>query len=352
MGSRRFLPSRALPSFTRTGNRLASSYSIEHSRKMNCDSPNFGNLPNVLQLVAKLGPNQQALRVARLGIPAAHVGLRGGKACIKNTNIAFDDLPCSADGSITYWLSRLGAGGATFSGYAEDAVLLSLGDLTIAIDKPDAAGIAWEIFCGASYEFSMPCEEAIVIDVGMNLGFTSLAFLREPWCKHVYGFEPSEKTFSRAQRNFALNPRFARRCTSMNFGLGADNEKVLLHAADGRSGNATIALADVSSQTFDDTSEEVEIRRADVELEAVYSQIDPDIPVVLKMDCEGAESQIFSVLSDDLISRLKVILLEWHSRKILQEIQDRLSKNGFVSFVDEPAADVGILRAINVTRAS
>jgi FkbM family methyltransferase len=309
-------------------------------------------MPNFLQLLPITGLTPLWHKLVQSRIPAAHLEQRNGIVYVRDTDVQIDNIVEWASSEATYWISRLGKSGAKLREQKTHSFTMAIGETVVMVDGPDAAFIAWEVLCGSVYKTTLPWNKAIVIDVGMNLGFASLAFLRESWCQHVYGFEPSEKTFLRARKNLSLNPKYSARCTMMNFGLGAETSRLVLHAAKGQSGNATMVPQVVRSQVSDNVREEVEIRRADKVLEDLYARIGPDTPIVLKMDCEGAESLIFAVLSDELIRRPDVVLLEWHSANILKEVLNRLASNGFVSFIEDPTAEVGILRAVKVEYAT
>ncbi len=64
--------------------------------------------------------------------------------------------------------------------------------------------------------------EAIVLDVGANIGSMSLAFGRRfPECT-VYAFEPTDFAFRKLERNLELNPELARRIHPIQAFLARD----------------------------------------------------------------------------------------------------------------------------------
>ena len=60
------------------------------------------------------------------------------------------------------------------------------------------------------------------------------------------------------------------------------------------------------------TRVDAEIRRADVEVEALL-RLHPEATLVLKMDVEGAEYEIIDCLREArLLDRVGVLMMEWH----------------------------------------
>lgn len=58
----------------------------------------------------------------------------------------------------------------------------------------------------------------------------------------------------------------------------------------------------------------------------------PDKPLVLKMDCEGAEYEVFATSGDDTIKQFKLIIMEFHNGPDI--LVKRLQDLGFSCDVD------------------
>jgi FkbM family methyltransferase len=55
--------------------------------------------------------------------------------------------------------------------------------------------------------------EAIILDVGANIGVMSLSFAQQARAGHVYAFEPTAYAYQKLLRNLSLNPALAERIT-------------------------------------------------------------------------------------------------------------------------------------------
>ena len=58
-------------------------------------------------------------------------------------------------------------------------------------------------------------KDAIVFDVGANVGSMSLRFAQGASEGHVYAFEPTDYAFKKLQRNLSLNPKLAERISAV-----------------------------------------------------------------------------------------------------------------------------------------
>lgn len=136
---------------------------------------------------------------------------------------------------------------------------------------------------------------ALVFDVGMHVGYASLYFARNPQVK-VIGFEPFRQTFQRAQANFSLNPDLQGRIDVRNYGLAGRN--MMAHAAYcyGKNRQANI---------YEAGDEVVEVRDAS-EIFRKAREAHQGREIILKMDCQGAEYEIFDSMESS--GELKHIL--------------------------------------------
>jgi FkbM family methyltransferase len=89
----------------------------------------------------------------------------------------------------------------------------------------------------------------------------------------------------------------------------------------------------------------VEMRDAETELQSVLARTDKNERIILKVDCEGSEREIFQRLSADTLSRIDMILLEWHHPDILSEVRQKLQNLNFQLLVRKTEKDEGLLYA-------
>jgi len=160
-------------------------------------------------------------------------------------------------------------------------------------------GVAYEIFVMDYYNPStyLPSGQVkLVVDFGVNVGFSTLYFLqRFPDC-YVIGLEPHPGHFEQAQRNLELNDATGRvelrRCAA-----GSRSRRMQL--LDRGSSSSLIENA---------TGDELSIEVVDIFPLLLGKKID-----VLKMDIEGGE---YEILADARFGELNItaIIMEWHAR--------------------------------------
>ena len=89
-----------------------------------------------------------------------------------------------------------------------DGVLLEVGGVKLKLQNWEELFIATEIFAEGIYNLRLQSPFAL-LDIGMNVGTTSLFFAGNPACQAFYGFEPFPKTVEKARVNLSLNPDLA-----------------------------------------------------------------------------------------------------------------------------------------------
>jgi len=204
---------------------------------------------------------------------------------------------------------------------------LSTNDLIYIIDNiklrvttAEEIYILHEVFFEGCYRISVK-EKFNVIDIGMNVGYTSLFFASNPHVMKIYGYEPFKPTFMDAQKNILLNPQLSAKIAPFNFGLGNEFEKRILHFSSNLKGKNSM---------YNDAmgNEEIELRKAREIIGYVISR-NPTESYFIKMDCEGAEFEIFENLQQGNIpDQIFGFIIEWH-QKSPQPIIDILISNNF-----------------------
>lgn len=111
----------------------------------------------------------------------------------------------------------LGRGGARLV-TKKGSVMLDTGAVRIFLQDWQELFIAHEVFFSGVYNVSVN-RPFRVIDVGMNVGTTSLFFASNPLCSKIDAFELFPKTVKRAAGNFDLNPGLAHKINVVAAGL-------------------------------------------------------------------------------------------------------------------------------------
>src|SRR5258708_3268233 len=287
-----------------------------------------------------------ALEAWRRGIPWLHLARQGKTVVMKGTKIPLGELPRPLPEGISLFVGLLSPFGFSLrlsDNQGKKAILLDTGEVRLWLDGADVTGMAQEVFGEQEYGVSIS-RGSLLIGIGMNVATTALYFAKEPSVKRVVGFEPSRSAIERAERNFAVNLEIAKKIEVRPYALGNANGKAYLQIVPGRSGSSSITERD-GLQAGDLHLIPIEVRDADVELRSLLAETAEDQQVILKVDCEGSEREVFRSLTVDTLLRIDVILLEWHQPEILAEISQKLEELAFRLLVRRIEKSRGMLYA-------
>ncbi len=177
-----------------------------------------------------------------------------------------------------------------------------------------------ENFFNNDYRFASSSKPITVIDIGANIGDSSIYFAsRSPKAK-IVAIEPSKETFKQLQENIMLN-NFSKQIMPLNLAVYKKKTKIKLFNP-GPSGQRSLyqkrgtkKFELVSTITMKEIFQKYKIKRCDF----------------LKLDCEGAEYDILTAIPETLFPQIRQIALECHPVKDHnpQELQKFLEKQGF-----------------------
>lgn len=174
-----------------------------------------------------------------------------------------------------------------------------------------------------------------VIDIGANTGlFAILAAQIVGPSGKVFAFEPARGTYARLKRNIELNG--FNNITAINAAIGAATGEAELHLADRSSLASLYKEVDGSARTRQGF-EPAETVRVET-LASVMSRFCLDEVKLLKLDCEGAEYDIFGTLEPTVAGKIKQISMEVHQIPEHQttEIPQMLKALGFTTSNTSP----------------
>ncbi len=227
----------------------------------------------------------------------------------------------------------------------EDCLRFISHGLTIEASERDDLNFAGEVLEHRVYNV-ITNADACVIDIGMNVGLTSLSFARKPYVREVHAYEPFASTFSRARRNLAANPAIREKIAIHNVGLSdhGGDETVYVPATRDSGSRATISVAGGEPITL-------RLRDAGAELAPIIARARSRArQIIVKMDCEGSEFAIFDSLRRvDLLRRIDVFLVEWHAMfagKTAEDLIAPLVAAGFTVIDLSPDEGNGFFYAI------
>lgn len=207
-----------------------------------------------------------------------------------------------------------------------------------APDEVSSWGIAYEV-AGGEYSFPgfEPRPGDRVIDVGANIGIYALWAARRG--AKVIAYEPMPATFAHLSSN--TRKHTVEPVQAAVVGTAETGGKVRLYLHEERSTRHSLLGREV------ETGEQLE-RHVDVSAVTIDEVLADDCDL-LKVDCEGAEFEIFQQVEDSSLRRTARIVLEFH-RAIGNPalLLDRLGGSGFLAEVvtgTDPTQQAGVIVA-------
>lgn len=199
------------------------------------------------------------------------------------------------------------------------------------------------VLCKEDYLFYSK-EDFVMVDIGLNIGLTSLSMARMDNIVKIYAYEPFSSTFRQAEVNMKRNSHLAKKINIFCYGLGDSDKKIIMNYNPELPGSMS-SVKERFEENENTKKEEIIIKKS--------SRIFKDIiknnkyPIFLKMDCEGAEEEIlFDLYRANLLKEIKVMVLEWHF-KYPEKIISILKKNDFIIFNENVLdSELGMIRAV------
>lgn len=227
----------------------------------------------------------------------------------------------------------------------DNGFLVSFLELNIYVETTEEFFILNEIFIEEDYNFSTS-SKSVVIDIGTNVGIASLFFSLIPSVDKIYAFEPVTETYNQAKLNFSLNKTKSKVVEFNNFGVGKNKREETFVFDTNFKGNTGVRGA--LSKSYSNNSNTKEINVKIEEATSVFEKIikeNLEANIVVKMDCEGAEYEIFeNIVATNFIKKVDVFMLEWHD-KGAEKIEKELRSNGFNCFSRVLAPNAGMIYA-------
>src|SRR2546425_1985199 len=158
---------------------------------------------------------------------------------------------------------------------------------------------------GTKAEYYVPSalRPKIILDIGSNIGASIIYFHRQFPDASIFGFEPHPDSFRILHENVA----HLRGVTIFNYGLGATDQRIAVRA-DKVNFGAFATRGRFKDRGHPAANVECEVRRLDEVLREIgISQVD-----LIKIDCEGAEADVFSTVPDEILNHCQWIVGELH----------------------------------------
>jgi FkbM family methyltransferase len=180
------------------------------------------------------------------------------------------------------------------------------------------------IFMKKIYD-SLPVEGRTVIDVGANMGDSSIYFALRG-AKKVIGIEPFVKIYEIAKKNIELN-NLCEKVTMVLAGCAASSGHIIIDPE---------YQSNISSRLVDyfEYGEKIPL----LTLEDILNEIKiSSQEVILKMDCEGCEYDAILYSANETLRRFSHIQIEYHHG--YKSLKEKLENCGFHVLVTRPIAD-------------
>lgn len=224
---------------------------------------------------------------------------------------------------------------------------VSFGDLFFYVNTREEAFILKELLKDNDYDFTIS-DDVVVVDIGMNVGFTSLFFSKKENVKQIYSFEPVLETYEFAMKNLELNSETGNKILAHNFGLGNNNyetEFIFSNEYKGSVGVRGLKSWNIRNAT-DKKLVKVAIKDASEVLKPIFES-HSEVFFVCKLDCEGAEYEILkNIEKSGVIKKSNLFIIEYHDEGY-NSITEILSRNNFVVVIKKTAIHLGIIYAFN-----
>jgi FkbM family methyltransferase len=234
-----------------------------------------------------------------------------------------------------------------------DAVI-HVGGIEVLVDTYEEIGVVWELYVNGTYNYIAASDSPTVVwDIGMNIGVASLLLASRPDVQAVFSYEPFRQTYQKALTNFARNPKVQGKIHPFNYGVAAEAKSLTVsysyqwkaHAGAQEFSDSMKALIERSGEKI--VQEEIQLCSALEVLSQIQSEF-PDSDIIAKIDCEGAEYEIFELLeANNLLRCFKVVMLEWHVHGP-EKLADALIRAGFSLFHFPLTTEAGMLYGVRL----
>ena len=161
-------------------------------------------------------------------------------------------------------------------------------------------------------------ENSTVIDIGGQMGVFSVFAASKDKNVKVYTYEPFEENYKMLKKNISLN-NLQNKITPIKLGVS------------GKKGKREFILCDENTggHGFYCTDGDKKIEINTITLKDVFEQNKIEKCDYLKMDCEGAEYEIFYNTPKKYLDKIKSISMEYHKNGDVNELKRFLEKDGF-----------------------
>ena len=219
-------------------------------------------------------------------------------------------------------------------------------DNILFVTTPNYPYIVREIFCNHNYFINpqyLKHKDYSIFDIGMNRGYATPYFANQTWCKEVYGFEIEKDVFEIAKKNISLNIDLKDKISIFDFGLGKEDGFFKTYYLPNRDGINTVSKEFLINYAPEESEHIIEKENIIKKTSAIFKDLVEKNSVnhiILKIDVEGAEYEIFDDLVTDypqFFNNVDLIIGEAHLG--LEPIVSKLTPLGFIEISNKSSND-------------
>lgn len=160
---------------------------------------------------------------------------------------------------------------------------------------------------GPKREYHPPkdLEPEIILDIGANIGISSILLADQYPNAKIYAFEPVESNFRILEKNIRMYPNIR----IFPYALGAADKEQEIYLSDDESNLGGFSFHDKGVRKY--LTEKVRMR----EINSALGELDATEIDLIKVDTEGCEYEILCALSPKLLQSVSWIIGELHGQK-------------------------------------
>lgn len=241
--------------------------------------------------------------------------------------VVFKDLPntlffekCTA---VPILLASLIDNGWRILKINKNEVVLGLGELVkfnLSLDKKDGWHELYEVFIKKVYGTDF--RDKRILDIGMNIADSSIYFAVNG-AKTIIGVEPIPTTYEKAIMNISAS-KMESIISPINRAVTCKGgEQIELIISESASAFSTVDTKYNNISQY--ATNKIKIKT--ITLESLIDQYFSEGIDLLKIDCEGCEYDVFLNEDDNIISKPKSIIMEFHNYPDL--IENKLKSLGY-----------------------
>lgn len=309
----------------------------------------------MLRNLCYVGSYDAASKMAECCVHPAEVGYTSATRVYRVADLGINLGPAHHGLLAGLWHARvLQRAGVQFANVGNE-IIAQTPFFRVPVENEDELFILREVVADGIYNLIPSAPGAVVLDIGMNVGFTSLQFAAQPRVAAVWAYEPVAATYDRALGNLERNPELAVKIKAHNYGLCDTAGEMTFHYSPGWRG---VAGVDGPSAEFRRTHRIEDLSRVTVTVRSasdVVSELRSEHPaaeLIVKTDCEGCEYRIVAAMQrEGLLHQVDVFLIEWHKHGPTELVQ-ALAGEGFVVLSSTTGQSTGMIYACRRTESA